>query len=708
MEFLNKVWGVLKEFVSSVKTLNSLIGFAVVLVSVFAILALLSRKYRQPFRQLLKGQGLPFGVKVKVLFRSRGGKVYLIRVFLETALLRTEGRRLSRAEWKQFYRDFLILLASSQDKHYTISVRNCTLLTRIDNSCGEGCLLQNYFDYFSRPKVRKTFGIPENEPIGFFSYVKIEEGFLTDTMLLTGLMSTYGENWDKIIKKYISSARQDSRAVTLSEMYLAYAWMLWGPSYQLREQDNSLRLGQLLFGDENNSIYVVMDRDGVGNRVWDSLHEGGNRGLMCAVEGRLFDNRQFVESHINEINPKNAYFFQRICKNAGTSNLLFYLTAEEPIKKMCRDEQYFGTGYLWIMFDTAERADAPFLPQNAIVFFEHANFANAETCRMFTDFLFEKIFTFFKRVFSRPGETKRKYRYCLSMSAPLEKAFLEKFRRRADAQSTFAGLLRENVLIPAQNTVSDTAVFSALDHYFSNAADNVEAVNIDLSREGDLELLGNFYISLMYPNFPDDDERESLENLISYCKRAQEGKTKDRYHILLLKQENKILAGAVFDYLYASNCGVVEFVVSSEKHRRSGLGRRLFSEVTDCLRRDAVECGRKDLDWIVCEIDNPETRGEDLAYLHFWRSGGFRRLDAPYYQPPLERGKRRVEKLWLVALPCSAQTVASGEFPVKTYETFLRGFFSFCFSVREPEKSAEYRDALSACAGRENIPLLPL
>lgn len=267
MEFLNKVWGVLKEFVSSVKTINSLIGFAVVLVSVFAILALLSRKYRQPFRQLLKGQGLPFGVKVKVLFRSRGGKVYLIRVFLETALLRTEGRRLSRAEWKQFYRDFLILLASSQDKHYTISVRNCTLLTRIDNSCGEGCLLQNYFDYFSRPKVRKTFGIPENEPIGFFSYVKIEEGFLTDTMLLTGLMSTYGENWDKIIKKYISSARQDSCAVTLSEMYLAYAWMLWGPSYQLREQENSLRLGQLLFGDENNSIYVVMDRDGVGNRV---------------------------------------------------------------------------------------------------------------------------------------------------------------------------------------------------------------------------------------------------------------------------------------------------------------------------------------------------------------------------------------------------------------------------------------------------------
>jgi hypothetical protein len=108
-----------------------------------------------------------------------------------------------------------------------------------------------------------------------------------------------------------------------------------------------------------------------------------------------------------------------------------------------------------------------------------------------------------------------------------------------------------------------------------------EWVYINLGRNYDEELLTQWYNTVFKPNFPIEDEVESLEALQKGL--LDEPKDDDAMLlevILVLKWEGPkaiIGGGVVYEYYFDSNCGLISFLVVSKNAR----GQRLSSELVE-------------------------------------------------------------------------------------------------------------------------------
>ena len=88
------------------------------------------------------------------------------------------------------------------------------------------------------------------------------------------------------------------------------------------------------------------------------------------------------------------------------------------------------------------------------------------------------------------------------------------------------------------------------------------------------------------------------------------------------------------------------------------------------------------------EIDNPSTRNEnDRAYIYFWTHHNFKKLKIKYYQPALEKDKKGVEKLFIIAKPLKNDIKTINK---NTYLLFLENYFEFCFNIKNVKASKEY------------------
>ncbi|MEQ1638436.1 MAG: hypothetical protein ABL903_17325 [Methylococcales bacterium] len=75
------------------------------------------------------------------------------------------------------------------------------------------------------------------------------------------------------------------------------------------------------------------------------------------------------------------------------------------------------------------------------------------------------------------------------------------------------------------------------------------------SLASDLSILSHFYTTIYELEFPDPDERESLENMSNYLRLKTEGwYRKNNYHILVVIQDEQLVAGSITD---AENLGNV-------------------------------------------------------------------------------------------------------------------------------------------------------
>ena len=216
--------------------------------------------------------------------------------------------------------------------------------------------------------------------------------------------------------------------------------------------------------------------------------------------------------------------------------------------------------------------------------------------------------------------------------------------------------------------------------------DKLRFVDINIKNKDDINYLKEFYN--IYENaFPDINERESFSNLLKYLDQSKTTKEKNKYHVLATICKGHVIAGAIFDYLDKVSSGVIEYIFVDKKYQRNKIGNILFARVLEILKEDGNK-NEKELEYLFGEIDDPSTRNEnDRAYIYFWTHHNFKKLKIKYYQPALEKDKKGVEKLFIIAKPLKNDIKTINK---NTYLLFLENYFEFCFNIKNVKASKEY------------------
>jgi GNAT superfamily N-acetyltransferase len=173
-------------------------------------------------------------------------------------------------------------------------------------------------------------------------------------------------------------------------------------------------------------------------------------------------------------------------------------------------------------------------------------------------------------------------------------------------------------------------------------------------RPTDLRLFSDFYADIYIPEFPNANERESLENMHDYLRlKRTDWYGANNYHILVATVAGRPVGCIIADYLAESNSGVIEFLTVAPPWRHGGIGRALRIEIEKLLAADAGRtCGA--LDYVAAEMNDPfrtdltTDNMDPVARALLWHSWGYRVIDFDYVQPALSPTQKPVCTLRLI------------------------------------------------------------
>jgi hypothetical protein len=647
---------------------------------------LMINKFSKALKYILASSGFGIGPRIRALFYCRQSPVKK-RAFIEFSMLKSLGYGMVSSEWHSIINEFRVFYAINE-ANMTYTVPNCTLFIGEDFSN----VTKKYFEYFSIPKVKKTFGILDDK-IGWVLKIYIEEAYVTPTCLLTGLLSRFEENWGEFIKRYVSTAyiaetnenRNKSNAILTSELYFTFAWLLWGPSYELRYKNYWTGLCQISYGDESNSIPAVanMDTDVVSKLQKEFIENQRHRyGSLVSATMLIFENKNFYKSIRNIVSPDNVYFYNKV-ENGPLS-----FAAQINDLSICdnyKAKKYYCTAYVWLLFEMEDENHFTFRPEYSIAFFEHANLTDEESYRFLIETLIDKSVKHFTDIFSKPEYKGRTYRFVCAMNDEITVSFQKRYKHIMNFESEIGRNFNTRIFLEPKH--SPTAAFMAFDEYFSSS-NILSYVEVSLKDKDTISDLGKFYTDIYMENFPDTDERESFNNMLLYLKNTETAK-KYRYHIILVKDNNgNVLGGGIFDYFVETNSGVIEFIAVKSDLQSSGTGTSIYKHILNVMEYDAHKTNKKKLSYVFCEIDSPgNNKLNNYKYLHFWNKHNYWHLDLTYIQPSLSPLQSPVHKLWLIISPQARDlSEIQGELITKVIYDYLK----YAMQINEPNENADY------------------
>lgn len=681
-------------------SLNFLELFALI-ASVFTFFFLMLNQYSKALRVILGPCGMSFWARVRVLFLCRKSPVKK-RAFIEFAILKTQGYATVPQQWHAIINEFKAFYQDSQSAPvYTIP--NCTGLIGDDFSV----VTRRYFDFFNLPNARKVFGLQENV-ISWVIRVQIEEAYITPTCLLTGLLSKYEENWSEFIKRFVATAyiteNEDSthNDILSNELYFTFAWLLWGPSYELSYKNHWAGLCQISFGDESNSVPAVATPDGdtlmqLAQRLKDN--ESRRYGTLVNAVVSLHENKWYYRNLRNYINPENSYFYNKI--EDGSLSFAVQLDSFTPCESY-KAQKYYCTAYVWILFEQDSEDYFTFKPERSVAFFEHANLTDNNTYQFLIETLLDKCFKHFESILSDSAYDKRNYRFVCAMNDRIEEAFRTRLQQRIAQGDPLAEAFAQRVFPEAKHTPA--ATFSTFDEYFDQKT-VLHFQEVLPNDKNAITDLGIFYTQIYMECFPDPDERETFDSLLGYLQDAQNTQ-KYNYHIVLARDENEnVIGGAIFDYFPESNTGVIEFIAVKPDCQSCGVGSQLYRHILLVFNENAYKNGKQKLSSVFCEIDSPEhSKSSIKKYLYFWRKHNYRHLDFEYIQPSLSASQGKVTSLWFTVSPQQGQARISGPYVLQV----LHNYMKYCMRIPDPSAHPDYKQMQAQLASMEEVPLLPI
>lgn len=224
-------------------------------------------------------------------------------------------------------------------------------------------------------------------------------------------------------------------------------------------------------------------------------------------------------------------------------------------------------------------------------------------------------------------------------------------------------------------------------------------IEVNFNNREHFQLLQDFYHTVYVKGFPDEDERESFENIVKQAK-AISRSPKAEYHCLLACVDGQVVGGIIGDYFAECNCGIVEFLVVDELYRRHDLGRELFGRMREQFHRDAGYCGyEQGTDYCFFETENPwkldkADRSKGIQRLKILSGITTGILDMDYMQPPLEKGKQAVDYLYLGVCVFNSELSKEVVEAVRVKQ-FLEEYFRYAFSKSSVEDGSVQANAES-------------
>ncbi len=690
-----------ENFPSWLELFLNVLELLAIVASVATFFFLMLNKYSKALRKVLGPCGMGVWARLRALFICRKSQVKK-RAFLEYAILETGGRPVLASEWHTIINSFKSFYIDAEANSLAYTISNCTPLIEQEFSTA----VSRYFEYFSESDVKKAFGIQDDQ-ISWVLRIHIEEAYATPTCLLTGLLSQYDENWEEFIKRYVSTAyitesgESHSTNVLSNELYFTFAWLLWGPSYELEYRKYWSGLCQLSYGDESNSIPAIADTDSeVAENLRAKFLENEERryGALISADVLLYAKKPFYDGLRGSINPNNLYFYDKV----ENGDLSFGVKIENYTPCVnYKAKKYYSTAYVWILFEL-EDGEYGFKPEKSVAFFEHANLANRGTYQFLISTLIDKSLKHFESIYQNPENAGRRYRFVCAMNDKIAMECIAKFDEVMNSGTEFGNILKENVNMEAKHAPAD--VFAAYDEFFSPSR-VINYVDVSLEDKASITDFGNFYTEVYMETFPDDDERETFDNFLKYLKRGVDAKDY-KYHVVLAKNESGVIVGGcVFNYYPRTNAGVIEFLAVRSDMQSCGIGSMIYKHVVSMLSEDAYRAKRRALDYILCEIDSPEhSKNEIKKYLHFWSKNNYRHISFKYMQPALSAGQEPVLGLWFTI---SSQRERMETVPAWLVLDVLYDYIKHAMCI-EPETSREYIEMKKELELLGDVPLLPI
>ena len=656
-----------------------------IIISVVTFFVLMINKYSKALRKILSPCGMGFWPRVRVLFLCRKSQIKK-RAFIEYAILKTGGCPVINSEWYAIINSFKAYYSDAEQGSLKYSIPNCTALIEKEFSDATA----RYFKYFADEKVKKAFGI-QDEQLSWVIKLHIEEAYATPTCLLTGLLSQYDESWEEFIKRYVSTAYItengdiQGKNVLSNELYFTFAWLLWGPSYELEYRKYWAGLCQLSYGDESNSIPAIADTESsVADELRNKFLENDDHryGALVSAEVTLCDKKPFYASLRTSINPNNRYFYDKV----ENGDLSFGVRIDDLTSCLnYKAKKYYSTAYVWILFEVEEES-LSFKPEKSVAFFEHANLANKGTYKFLIETLIDKSLKHFESIYSRTDNADRKYRFVCAMNDKIAIECVNKYQEIMNSGTPFGDMLKKNVNMIPKHSPAD--VFAAYDEFFS-PSEKLDYVEVSYLEPSTISDFGRFYTDVYMDAFPDDDERETFDSFLKYLKRAVDAKDY-KYHIVLAKDESdRVIGGCIFNYYPKSNTGVLEFLAVRSDMQSSGMGTMIYKHITSILSEDAYQINGKPLDYICCEIDSPaHSKAEIKKYLYFWNKNNFWHINFDYVQPALSAEQNPVTGLWFTISP---QRASCNNVSSKLVADVVFDYIKYAMCIDDPNQCKEYQ-----------------
>jgi hypothetical protein len=226
--------------------------------------------------------------------------------------------------------------------------------------------------------------------LAFRSKVSVADGFVAPLHLISGLVAHFKEDWRPVIRDYthaVETTPEETQTVISADTrafqaFLFRCWLLWGPSVPIGtcRPWSGGKLVQFGYGDENNSIALLIPEDGKP-AVKDLFRptEDGHPTLAVPAEVVGTIQRGLTDG------PHEVCPVQRSGIVADDYKRIVIVRPDVHPHWGIEEDQApsYYSAYIWVAFVLCDEAGVPVYQnerwRNLLTFFEHGNLAEQNT-----------------------------------------------------------------------------------------------------------------------------------------------------------------------------------------------------------------------------------------------------------------------------------------------------------------------------------------
>lgn len=640
-----------------------------------------------------KENGLTRMLAWVIVIHSRKNIETNIRCFIEFAMFELEGDFAPKEEWMLIKNKFVSKFIKEVNVTYLLEF-NDSFILKNEHIAGR---IEKYLNLLSEADCKKMLAIDETKVVQFLCQIKIKNGYSVPLVPIVSINQNNSEDWHKVGNLYRTSVNINK--MTPFEIASFYVWLMWVPSYCIIDKVSEYKLCAYGLGDESLVVPMIITNEiKSGEKLWeDILQESKKYCFGKFIEGtfKLMKSKDYFTKYRNRFSENSV----RYCENIQNNSPFLIEYLEHEIAKQGND---LFTAYIWVMiYYTTE--DESFDCQRCTALFEHANLADNKTVELLTASLKKKVILTFENIFSDKEYLNRTYYIPWAVNKDIEEEIKKEIRTMIeDNNYEFNEQLKNHICLDDSHVNVDE-ILDNIDDVFAN--EDVEYRFIDFNKSSDLVVFSKFYFEIYVNQFPDENERETLENIIRQAKRLEEKKTVCMYHCILLIKNLEVVGGIIGDYFKNINCAAIEFVTISDEHRRRGYATKLINKfIGQCNLNAKNFTDNKKIDFYFFEVEKKEDTGSIAEReirskrLEFWADNSAKILNFKYSQPSLDSTKEVVEGLSLgVRFIERKEEYLEGDFILE----FLREYFVYAFNMSDVNENDTYKELVNRLTGKK-------